>query len=133
MKDRTAPRLEATSPVFLVADVAATLRWYEKHLGFRGGAVPAKPPHNFGIVRRDDVEIMLQRLDGYRKPEEYGKREGGAWNVFVRTRNVQQLFEELSAQGEVEILEGLCPQDYGQLQFVIRDPNGYVIVFAETI
>jgi hypothetical protein len=31
----------------------------------------------------------------------------------------------------VTLLEPLCYQPYGQTEFVIRDPNGYALVFAQ--
>jgi catechol 2,3-dioxygenase-like lactoylglutathione lyase family enzyme len=61
-------RLRRAAPVFLVADVAATLRWYRENLGFDGLPFPEQPAHFFGIMTRDDVEIMLQQLDGCEKP-----------------------------------------------------------------
>ena len=125
-------RLNTTTPVFLVADVAATMEWYRAKLGFSGSAVPASPPHNFGILNRDGVEIMLQRLDGYEKPDLYRRREGGVWDVYVRVDDVRELHEEFYAAG-VTVLEALRLQPYGQRELVIRDLNGYVLVFAEAI
>jgi hypothetical protein len=94
MGDRV-PRLRKSNVVFLVDDIAATMRWYE-HLGFNGRAVPASPPHCFAIISRDDVFIMLQQLDGYVKPDLYAKREGGLWNVYIERQDVAALYEELS-------------------------------------
>ena len=94
MGDRV-PRLRKSNVVFLVGDIAATMRWYE-HLGFKGRAVPASPPHYFGIINHDDVFIMLQQLDSYVKPDVYAKREGGVWNVYIETQDVAALYEGLS-------------------------------------
>ena len=131
MADEKTSKLRATSPVFLVGDIAATIRWYQANLGFSARAVPASPPHAFGILENDDVVIMLQQLDGYRKPGLYGERDGGVWDVYVRTEGVRELFRKLSALPDVEILEPLCPQEHGAIEFVVRDPNGYVLVFGE--
>ena len=124
-------RLHTTSPVFLVADVAATISWYRENLGFDGLPFPEQPPYFFGIMTRDGVEIMLQQLDGYEKPDVYERREGGVWNVYVRMEGVRKLYEQVSQRPGVTLLEPLCEQEYGQIEFVIRDPNGYAIVFAE--
>ena len=67
--------LRSSAVVFQVSDVEATMRWYENHLGFKNeGAFPATgPPFVFGILSRDNVEIMLQQvpdpeaLDTYRR------------------------------------------------------------------
>jgi uncharacterized glyoxalase superfamily protein PhnB len=42
------------------------------------------------------------------------------------------LFESLSQLDDVTIIEPLCHQPYGQTEFVVRDPNGYTLVFAES-
>jgi uncharacterized glyoxalase superfamily protein PhnB len=124
-------RLQSASPVFLVDDIASTMRWYQRVLGFDADPFPESPPHVFCILRKDGVEIMLQQLDGYRNPAVYEKRPGGVWNVYLRTRGVRALFEALSGDGGVKILAPLCHQPYGQTEFVVEDPNGYVLVLAE--
>jgi len=85
----------------------------------------------FGIVWRDHVEIMFQHLKGYVKPETYSRRAGGVWDVYVRMEGVRELWEAIS--GKVDVLERIQKQPYGDTEFVIRDPNGYVLVFSELI
>ena len=129
--DTLRAKLRSTTPVFLVSDIASTMRWYSANLGFNAHAVPESPPHRFCILRKDDVEIFLQQLDGYRKPDLYDEREGGVWNVYFRTQGVRELFDTLSQLQDVKMIEPLCHQPYGQTEFVIKDPNGYTLVFAE--
>jgi uncharacterized glyoxalase superfamily protein PhnB len=124
-------RLQKTTPVLLVADIAATLRWYQANLQFNARAVPESPPHTFGIMGKDDVEIFLQQLDGYEKPDLYKQREGGVWHVYVQMGGVREFFETLSRRKDVTMIERLTRQPYGQIEFAIKDPNGYVLVFAE--
>lgn len=124
-------RIRVTTPVFLVDDIAATMQWYRDNLRFDGRAVPPSPPHTFAILTRDGVEIMLQQLAGYRKSDHYRERNGGVWSVYLRVDGVRELFRELSGRAGVEILEPLRVQPYGETEFVVRDPNGYVLVFAE--
>ena len=124
-------KLRGTTPVFLVGDIASTMRWYQAKLGFDAEAFPESPPHAFCILRKDDLVIFLQQLDGYRKPDLYDQRAGGVWSVYIRTEGVRGLFQALSTVEGVQVLEPLCHQPYGQTEFVIRDPNGYALVFAE--
>lgn len=124
-------KLYQAVPVFLVGDIASTMQWYSTKLGFDARAVPASPPHHFCILKKDDVEIFLQQLDGYRKPDLYDKREGGVWNVYLQTHGIRELFQALAELHDVTILEPLRHQSYGQTEFAIRDPNGYTLVFAE--
>ncbi len=90
--------------------------------------MPERPPHFFGILRRDDVQIFLQQLDGYRKQDRYAEREGGVWDAYLHVEGIQEFARTLS--GAVEIVEPLRRQPYGQTEVVVRDLNGYVLVFA---
>lgn len=74
------------------------------------------------------MEIFLQQLDGYRKPDLYDEREGGVWSVYFQTQGVRELFHTLSENHDVTMIEPLCHQPYGQTESVIRDPNGYTLV-----
>jgi len=114
---------------FPVADISATIRWYEEQLGFIGDPFPAAEPFVFAILSRDDVEIMLQRVEGYQKPNLYDSRPGGVWDAYIRVEGVKDLYE--SVRGETEILRPLRRQPYGAWEFEVRDPNGYVLVFSE--
>jgi catechol 2,3-dioxygenase-like lactoylglutathione lyase family enzyme len=124
-------RLQSVTPVFLVDDIESTMQWYERTLGFAADAVPDAPPYDFCILRKDDVTIFLQRLAGYRKPELYNAREGGVWCAYLRTQGVHALYDELRQRPDVDIIQPLHRQPYRQTEFEIRDPNGYVLVFAE--
>ncbi len=64
-------KFRSAVPCFSVADVGATMRWYEDQLGFISDPFPAAEPHVFAIIYRDDIEIMLQRIEGYQKPDIY--------------------------------------------------------------
>ena len=126
-------KLRSSAPVFAVNDVGSTLEWYRSVLGFQTFPFPKNPPHVFGIVERDGVEIMLQRLEGFEKPNLYDTRAGGVWDVYIRMEGVHALYDELTRRGDVEIVEQIGKQPYGDTEFVIRDPNGYVLVFSELI
>jgi hypothetical protein len=51
--------------------------------------------------------------------------------VYIETDNVQALFEDFSRVPEVRILRPPCKQEYGQTDFEVVDPNGYVLVFSQ--
>jgi uncharacterized glyoxalase superfamily protein PhnB len=125
------PRLTSVNPCFPVADVGGTLLWYEQKLGFKAHRFPENEPHAFGILERDQVEIMLQRIEGYQKPDLYQNRGGGVWDAYIRMRGVKEFYE--SIRNKVEIVRHLQKQFYGDWEFEVKDPNGYVLVFSELI
>jgi uncharacterized glyoxalase superfamily protein PhnB len=119
----------SVAPVFAVADIAATIRWYEEQLGFIGYPFPPQGSYVFAIMNRDKIEIMLQRVEGYEKPDLYNTRAGGVWDAYFRIEGVKDLFE--SVREEATIVKPLRKQPYGNWEFEIRDPNGYLLVFSE--
>src|SRR6266481_1331018 len=76
-------KLSRAAPTFPVADVGATIRWYETELGFNSYPFPENPPYVFASAGRDDVEIMFQRIEGYQKPDLYQRRNGGVWDAYI--------------------------------------------------
>jgi uncharacterized glyoxalase superfamily protein PhnB len=124
-------RVREATPVFLVGDIAKTMEWYTSKLGFDAEAIPPRPPHNFCIMRKDDISIFLQQLDGHRHRDHYHEREGGVWAAYLRTQDVEALYKKLKDVSGVRIVQPLRRQDYGQWEFEVRDPDGHVLVFAE--
>jgi uncharacterized glyoxalase superfamily protein PhnB len=123
------PVLNSITPCFPVADIGATMLWYEEKLGFRSNPFPESQPHVFAILFRDQVEIMLQQIQGYEKPDLYQRRDGGVWDAYIRTQNVKELYD--SIKDEVTIVKPLRRQPYGAWEFEVKDPNGCVLVFSE--
>jgi catechol 2,3-dioxygenase-like lactoylglutathione lyase family enzyme len=123
------PKLLSSAPTFLVPDVETTARWYELHLGFHASFFPKDPPFVYASVHRDGVEIMLLRQEGYHKPEV--TRVGGVWDVYFRTEGLLEYYEEVRAR--IPLKSGLTKRPYGDTEFEVMDPNGYVLVFGEII
>jgi len=121
--------LNAIAPCFAVANVGDTIRWYEEKLKFKGNPFPDVEPYAFAILLRDGVEIMLQRLEDYEKPDLYALRGGGVWDAYVRVARVREYYE--AVREEVEIVKPLRLQPYGAWEFEVKDLNGYLLVFSE--
>jgi uncharacterized glyoxalase superfamily protein PhnB len=124
-------KLISAVPTFLVADVGATISWYETELGFTPYPFPANPPYVFASICRDGIEIMFQLLRGYEKPDLYRLREGGAWDAYIRMEGLKEFYELV--RDRVEIKSPLRQQPYGDWEFEVKDPNGYILVFSELI
>ena len=124
-------KLFKAAPTFPVADVDSTIRWYETKFGFTSYPFPKNPPYVFASVCRDQVEIMFQRVDGYQKPDLYHQRSGGVWDAYIRMESVKEFYE--AVKDKVEIRMYLRKQSYGDWEFEVKDPNGYILVFSEPI
>ena len=118
-------------PTFLVPDVGATINWYEQELGFTSYPFPEKPPHVFASVCRNGIEIMFQLLRGYEKPDLHRLRDGGVWDAYLRMEGVKEFYEAI--KDRVEIKLSLRQQPYGDWEFEVKDPNGYILVFSELL
>lgn len=123
------PSCNSIAPVFAVADVGATINWYQTKLGFWSDPFPEHEPYVFAILFRDNIEIMLQKIVDYQKPDIYRTRSGGVWDAYIRSTEVKELYEAIKDQ--VTIIQPLRQQPYGAWEFEVKDPNGYVLVFSE--
>lgn len=121
-------KLRDSTTVFLVGNIEPTMEWYKK-LGFNSEYYPP----GFAILRRDEIQIFLQQQPEYVAPDDPGRREREAWNVYIITENVKALYEEFSGRPGVNISRQLCPQVYGMMEFDVIDLNGHRLVFAQPI
>lgn len=121
------PKLMIAAPTFLVHDVETTAEWYGRHLGFAASFFPGQPPYVHASLRRDQVEIMLLRLEGYHKP--VVERPNGNWDAYIRMQRVREFYELVRQNTPIKMV--LKKQSYGDWEFEIADPNGYVLVFSE--
>ena len=124
-------KISSINPCFAVADVSATIHWYETELGFSGDPFPNFEPYVFGILRRDGAEIFLMRIEGYTKPDLYNRRDGGVWDAYFRIQGLEAFYA--AVKDRLDIRQPLRRQPYGLSEFEVRDPNGYILVFSELI
>lgn len=121
--------IRSATPVFLVPDVNRTAAWYAEHLGFKTvGLFPPSGIAAWASLQRGGAEIMLQRLARYEKPDNYDQRDGGVWNGYIRMTGVKMLYDSITDRSIVKLT--LRKQPYGDWEFEVRDPNGYVLVFG---
>lgn len=121
-------KLRNSTTVFLVGSIDPTMDWYRR-LGFNSEYYPP----GYAILSRDEIRIFLQQQPGYVAPDDPGRRERHAWNVYIITDDVKALYEEYSALAGVKISRKLSRQDYGMMEFGVMDLNGHRLVFAQPI
>jgi uncharacterized glyoxalase superfamily protein PhnB len=122
-------KLRSAVPTFLVADVSSTARWYVDHLGFSiAGTFPDRKPYGYASLQRGGAEVMLLRLADYQKPDLTGRRLEGLWDAYFRMKGVGAMYGSMKGQPFVRM--PLKKQFYGDWEFEVRDPNGYILVFG---
>lgn len=129
LREGTRIRIRSAAPTFLAPDVAATARWYVEKLGFiLAGHFPAQEPYLYASLERDAGEVMLLNLADYEKPDLSARRPAGLWDAYFRTEGVTALYE--TVKGKEFVKTPLDRRPYGDLEFEVRDPNGYILVFG---
>jgi len=115
----------AIMPVLKVADLQRSMDWYTGVLGFLAAGRRADDGDGeYCFLRADDTELLLST----------GSHLGGSpsftGTIYFQVAGVEALYARV--RGRAEIVWPLGPQEYGSVEFGIRDPKGYVLAFAET-
>lgn len=123
--ERTA-ELKSVAPQLVVDDVVKTSEYYRDVLGFEHLGYFLDPPV-YAIVRRGGVEIH------FGKAEKNGVSNSvvrpGSFDLYVWVTDIDAIVNELRSTG-ADIVEGPVKRVYNCVEVVVRDCNGYVLVFA---
>jgi lactoylglutathione lyase len=128
----------------IVSNVNENLDFYEKILGF--SLVMALPegsqqvitvrdtitPLGFAIIRRDEVELMLQSRKSLDKelPSLAGSPIGTSFTLYIQVDDIEALYRGI--KDNAAIIEDLHTTFYGAREFFIRDSGGHVLTFASS-
>jgi uncharacterized glyoxalase superfamily protein PhnB len=121
---------QRVSPAFLVPDVGRTVLWYREILGFEIQTHPETEPFHWAMAVRGGIRIMFQWAPDYRKPNLLPYRpDGGVWDAYLWLSGLDSLYEQVRERAE--ILQAPYTQPYGRREFIVRDPDGHVLVLSE--
>ena len=111
-------------PVLRVRDVAATVAWYKRHLGFAAEAFPERAPHEFAILERDGVQLLVRTAGGSSRMKSDGH---SGWDLYlwVDGADLGRLEASMALCGE--IVRPLSPMGNCMAELEVRDPDGYVL------
>ncbi|MEM9447696.1 MAG: VOC family protein [Cyanobacteria bacterium P01_E01_bin.6] len=122
-------KIRASSPHFFVSDIITSVRFYVDVLGFDEPKLWGDPPA-FAMPSRDGFVVMLNQADS-KQPRPNGLNN--CWDVYFWCDAVDEFYQFIHTKG-VDIVHGPeIRDDYGMKEIGIRDPDGYMLVFAEDI
>jgi catechol 2,3-dioxygenase-like lactoylglutathione lyase family enzyme len=113
-------------PCLLTADMRRTLDFYVDTLGFtQTGYYPIESEPIRTEVRRDDVALVFFTEAAHN----LGEIPLFSGALYFFPESLDQLADEL--HGRVPFEWGPQASELGVREFAIRDPDGYLLVFAE--
>jgi catechol 2,3-dioxygenase-like lactoylglutathione lyase family enzyme len=125
--ERTGTVLHFAEPQLFVADIDAACAFYTGKLGFAVGFTYGEPPY-YGQVVRDRARLNLRRISPPPvDPRVRDERELLSATIVVD--KARPLFLEYQAAG-VTFAHGLRTEPWGACTFLVRDPDGNLILFS---
>ncbi len=122
--------ITATAAQLFVSDIKASCDFYTQKLGFSLMFVYGEPPF-YAQVRRDHGLLNLRQVDspiidpGLRDREELLSADMGV----NAEAHIKQLFLEFQAVGVV-FFRTLRKEPWGAKTFIVKDPDGNLLLFA---
>ncbi len=125
-------------PELLVSDITASLAFWRNLLGFR--VLYDRPEQGFAYLERERAEVMLEQFG--ESAWTVGAMErplGRGINLQIETASLTPLLEAL-AKAQWPLYRSPEERWYrvggsaaGQRQFLVQDPDGYLLRFAQSM
>ena len=122
--------LGASEAHLFVADIEASCAFFTTKLGFTTAFVYGDPPF-YGQVKRDSARLNLRRVGEPVFVGDIRARETllSASITVDTAAEIKQLFLEFQAAG-VDFHQPLRKEPWGARTFIVRDPDGNLVLFA---
>jgi len=111
------------SPMLAVADMEATISFYESVLGF----APTMKSPEYSILERDGQTIHFMKAAS----EEVMKCVRGHTEIYIEVSEIRGLWERVEILKNRYRIRDLVDRDYGMTEFHIEDPNGCLVFVGE--
>lgn len=124
------PRLSAVEPELFVANIEASCDFFTTKLGFKVVFTYGEPPY-YAQVRKDAAPINLRLVCEPVYVGDIREREEllGASMTVDSAAEIKQLFLHYQAAG-VDFFQTLRQEPWGARTFIVRDPDGNLLLFA---
>jgi hypothetical protein len=122
--------IAAAEPQLFVADILASCNFFTGKLGFGVAFTYGEPPY-YAQVIRDGARINLRCVDWpLIEPEMRDREQLLSASLTVATaEEIKQLFIEFQSTG-VTFVQTLRREPWGARNFIVKDPDGNLLLFA---
>ena len=126
---RSRPVISAIAAQLFVADIKASCDFFIQKLGFSIVFTYGEPPF-YAQVKRDRALLNLKCVDYPVMDPALRDRESLlSADMAVATHEIEQLFLEFQAAG-VTFFQTLRKEAWGAKTFIVKDPDGNLLLFA---
>jgi catechol 2,3-dioxygenase-like lactoylglutathione lyase family enzyme len=121
------PTLIAAEPQLYVRDIVVSCEFHSRMLGFSVAFTYGEPPF-YGQVFRDSARLNLRQID--EPVVDPSRRDTDQMlAASITLEDARPLFLEYQNAG-VELLQPLRSEPWGARTFIVRDPDGNLLLFA---
>ena len=131
-QNRVSVRFKSLTPNLMVTDMAKTIDYYRDVLGFElMMSAPEEAPFDWAMMKSGEVSIMFQTQKSLSEELSVFKElaPGGSLTFYVDMIDATALYKRI--KGKADLVKEPFDTFYGTREFIIRDCNGYLLVFAE--
>ncbi len=136
--------MKRLTPNMAVEDVRETVEYYVKNFGFKlvmavsedkssvGDELVDGKEYIWANIMSGEVGIMFQRVDNLK--EDVGNffdTIGSSVSFYIEVEDVDALYA--SVINSVDIHKEIETSWYGMREFYVKDPNGYILAFAQNM
>ncbi len=135
--DAPADGWAALVPELAVSDIGESLRFWCGTLGF--AVAYDRPAARFAYLVRGRVQVMLCERNANWEPGKMGRPFGRGINLQMTVDRVAPLPASLEEAGwplyepPGDAWYGVGDRERGQREFLVQDPDGYLLRFAEVL
>ncbi len=128
--ESAAPILNGVEAQLYVADIEASCDYFASRLGFTVAFTYGEPPF-YGQVRRDNARLNLRMVCEPVFVGDIREREQllAASMTVDSAAEIRELFVQYQAAG-ADFLQTLKQEPWGARTFIVRDPDGNLLLFA---
>lgn len=124
------PVIVGVEPQLFVTDIEASCAFFTEKLGFSVVFTYGEPPF-YAQVARDGARLNLRHVDKPLVDAALVEREEllAATFTVVSADEIERLFDAYD-DAEVHFLQRLAEKPWGARDFIVKDPDGNLLLFA---